>query len=515
MILYYLERRAEECYIATALNKSSVINLVKLINYTPKRRISSQGSLTFTLAAAATKIVHFPKYTTCQTVDGTLYVTDKDVSIIPPSSSVIATGIQGKKLDLSFSSDGSVNQEFAISDTAVENTNYSVLISGATWTQVSTFISSVATSEHYRLVHELNDTLTLIFGDGVRGKIPTSGLTITFRYVQTDGLSGNVYQTGKIITLNDAIYDEDGAVQSDIVVTNSTTFTAGDDAEGIEEIRTEAPQVFSTGDRAVTRQDFRYILNNYPSVADSNAWGENEESPPNYNLFNTAKLSVILEDWQHPTDSFKDTLGAYLYNLSMLTVKYDFVQAYILNVVVLVVIKVNLAYSLSAVQALVETAITNRFVLGSTTKLGISKKYSNIVRYCDEIAGVGYLHLVLEIRKNLTIDYEPTYDYGGVLDASPVKNDSVKLYAQTGGGVDHLMAVGNTGGTWTDASSDYTIDGYLTYSTGAIGIRFTPNTGLSGVYVRYQQDVGGDIDISQNQICKLYEIDVASIGYVE
>ncbi len=234
MILYYLERRAEECYIATAQNKSSVVNLVKLIGYTPKRRVSSQGFLTFTLAAAATKIVYFPKYTTCQTVDGTLYVTDKDVSIIPPSSSVIATGIQGRKLDLSFSSDGSVSQEFAIGDTAVENTNYSVLINGATWTQVSTFISSVATSEHYRLVHELDDTLTLIFGDGVRGAIPTTGLTITFRYVQSDGLSGNVYQTGLITTLNDAIYNEDGAEVEDIIVTNSTTFTAGDDAEGIE-----------------------------------------------------------------------------------------------------------------------------------------------------------------------------------------------------------------------------------------------------------------------------------------
>ena len=515
MLLYYLERRAEECYIATAMNKSSVINLVKLINYTPKRSVSSQGSLTFTLVAAATKIVYFPKYTTCQTADGTLYVIDKDVSIIPPSSSVIATAIQGKKLDLSFSSDGSVSQEFAISDTAVENTNYFVLINGATWTEVSTFISSVATSEHYRLVHELDDTLTLIFGDGIRGKIPTNGLTITFRYVQSDGLSGNVYQTDKITTLNDIIYDEDGAPQDDITVTNSTTFTAGDDAEDIEEIRTEAPQVFSTGDRAVTRKDFKYILNNYPSVADSNAWGENEESPPNYDLFNTAKLCVILENWQHPTDSFKDTLGDYLYDLSMLTVKYDFIQAEVLNVVPLVVLKVNAAYSLSAVQALVETAITNRFVLGTTTKLGTSQKYSNIIRYCDEITGVGYLHLVLEIRQNLVVNYEGGYDYGGVLAPRTIREGSVKVYAQTGGGADHLMATDDGAGNFTDTSSSYTVSGYITYSSGAIGINFDPDAGITGVYVRYQQDVGGDIDISQNQICKLYEIDIASIGYVE
>ncbi|NIP56399.1 MAG: hypothetical protein GWN13_31645, partial [Phycisphaerae bacterium] len=70
LILYYVERRAEEMYISTARHKSSVLNLVKLINYTPRRRVSATGSLTFTIDIVQTKIVHIPKYTECQTVDG-------------------------------------------------------------------------------------------------------------------------------------------------------------------------------------------------------------------------------------------------------------------------------------------------------------------------------------------------------------------------------------------------------------------------------------------------------------
>ena len=41
LVLYYIERRAEESYIATAKNRSSVVNLVKLLNYNPKRKVSS------------------------------------------------------------------------------------------------------------------------------------------------------------------------------------------------------------------------------------------------------------------------------------------------------------------------------------------------------------------------------------------------------------------------------------------------------------------------------------------
>jgi len=46
MLLYYLERRAQESYIDTAQLRSSIVRLVSLISYRPKRKVSSTGQLT-------------------------------------------------------------------------------------------------------------------------------------------------------------------------------------------------------------------------------------------------------------------------------------------------------------------------------------------------------------------------------------------------------------------------------------------------------------------------------------
>jgi hypothetical protein len=513
LVLYNLERRAEECYINTAQHRSSILNLVKLINYSPKRKVSATGTLQFSISAH-TKIVHIPQYTECQTADGVKYLTERDASIIPSATSATVGGIQGELIDTSFTSDGTADQEFSISDTDVEDDNYHVYFDDEEWTEVTTFISSTSTSKHYRLVHELDDTLTVIFGNDIRGAIPESGLTIRFEYVRSDGLIGNVYQTGRITTLNDTIYDEDGDTVT-TTVTNSTTFTGGDDEEDIEEIRSEAPQVFATGDRAVTRTDFIAILRNYASVADANAWGENEETPPDYDMFNTVKLCVILEDWEHPTDSFKTTLSDYLYTLSMLSVKYEFITATVLDVIPTLDILVNTSYSLSQCQADVEAAITARFVLGTTTQLGVSKKYSNLVRYVDVLNSVNHHHMTLQIRKNLTATYESGYDYGDILDVVPIKTSSVMIYANTDAGNDILMAIDDGVGGFTDLSSNYAVTGYVNYTTGAIGVEFEPDTFISGVYVRYQQDADGDINVTENQICKLYEVDVTDISYID
>ena len=512
MFNYMLERRAEEGYLKTARHRSSVIRLVDLINYTPKRKVSAAGTLRFTVVTAYDEIVHIPKYTECQTANAVKYTTDKDVSLISPSTSVDVSAVQGVKVDLTYTSDGTAGQTFDISDTAVENTNYTVLVDGVEWTEVSTFISSIASSKEYRLEHNYDDTLILFFGDDIRGMIPSNGAIITFRYIRSAGATGNVYQTDLITTLNSTIYDAAEVEVEDITVSNSTSFTNGDDEEGVEEVRAEAPQVFATGDRAVTRADFRAILLNYPSIATTNAWGENEESAPNYDMFNTAKLCIVLENWALPTDSFKTTLATYLYTLSMLTVKYEFVQAEILNVIAVLDIVVNTGYSLSQVQADVEEVLADEFQLGTTTILGTNKRHSNLCSAIDQLDGVNHHHLVLEIKKDLVAAYESGYEWGEILAGAPIKAGTLEVYAIVDSTA-YLMAQDDELGSLTDVASGHSVSGYVNYTTGAVGVNFTPD--VSGVYILYQQDTNGDVEVDEDEICKLYDVEVTAIAYVE
>jgi hypothetical protein len=513
MVLYYLERRAEESYISTAKHKSSVINLVRLLNYIPKRKTSATGILTFSIPSAYGKNIYIPKWTECQTPGGLKYVTTEDVVILAGGTSVDANAIQGEKVDIEVTADGTSYQEDKINDDSVENSNLFIFVDGEEWTVVTTFLASQADSKNYRILTELDETVTILFGDGIKGKIPAAGTTKLFRYVRSDGVDGNVYAAGAITTINSSIFDEDGDEILNVSVTNADTFLGGDAAEDIEEIRYEAPRVFATGDRAVTKADYIAILENYAGVANANAWGEAEEAPPNYDLFNRVKLVVLLQNWALPGATFKAALADYLYDLAQITVKYEFVEATILQVIPVMDVKVNTGYTLSAVQDDIEETIGEQFVLGTTTRLGTAKRLSDLIHAVDDLVGVSYHHMLLEIRKVMSVPYDSFYPYGGILDAIPVLEGSVRVFVgEEQVAVDTGTPDSSGNGAFVNQSSLYTITGVVNYATGYVGLNISP-TPAEDVIIRYQQDKDGDIVVDGQQICKLYDVDITAISY--
>lgn len=526
LMLFYLERRVEESYIATAQNKSSILNLVRLINYSPKRVTSAIGTLEFSISESSSKRVFIPQYTECQTANAVKFLAIQDITIEPGQLSNTVAGIQGELVELEYAGDGSADREISINDTAIENDahiryrpfySFRVLIDGVEWTKVSSFLASDNTDTHYKLKAELDDTLTVIFGDDVNGKAPAPDSTIQIKYIRSNGTSGNVYETDKVIVLNSTIYNEDEEEVA-VSVTNSITCAGGDDAEDMEEIRAEAPDVFATGDRLVIKSDFEAFIINYESVADVNVWGENEETPPNYDMFNVVRLCVLLDSWIHPPTSFKADLAADLYAKSMMTVKYEYIEAAILDVVVTIDAIARKGYSLSQTQSDIEDAIAAHFVLGSTTKLGESKYVSNLVESVDVLPAILFHHLEMEIRKELVAAYETGWDYGEVLDALPILPGTVEVYVTItvpGNPVltDILMATDDGLGGFTDQSDDYVVTGVIDYATGEIGIEFEPDTYISNVYVKYKQDEDGDAITGYNQICKLHSTVISDIDY--
>jgi len=520
--LYYTERRAEETYLETAKLLSSVKNIVAVLNYQARRKTSSIGILTFSISSPLTKIVYIPKYTECQTSSGTKFVTNESVAIEKGQTSVDANSIQGELVQKEITSDGSTEQEYLINDTSVENSadtdkpTFRVIVDGVEWTKVSSFLYSIPTSQHFRVINEPEGTVNVLFGDDINGKAPDSGSTILVQYIRTAGASGNVTYSGapSITTLNSTIYDEDGSIVS-VSVSNDASFLGGSDEETIEEIRYNAPRVFSTGQRAVTRSDFIAILENYSSVASVNVWGENEEAaaegvPADYEMLNKVKMSIVLQGWELPDSDFKSVLSNYIYDQSMLTVKYEFVTPTFLLVIPVLKIKVSSGYSLSQTQADVTSKLNDQFELGSTTKLGTMVKYSNVLSALDELAGVSYIAMVLEIKKELDSSYDSMFNWGEKLDAVDILPESARLFID-----DVYITVDVDGGlgsgTFDGVVGDYTIsNSSINYSTGVVLMDITPAPG--SVHIRYQQDEDRSIVPSFNQICKLEDVDVDSIS---
>ena len=513
--MFYTERRAEESYLPTAQLLSSVKNLVSLLNYSPKRKTSSTGNLTFSIAVSSDKIVYIPKYTVCKDAAGLGFLTNEYVAIEKGQTSVDAVTIQGELNRLEVTSNGSANQEYSIANTSVENSattsnpTLRVIVDGTEWTVVSSFINSLNTDQHYRIIDEMDDTVTIQFGDDVNGAAPESGSILIMQYIASDGLDGNITFTGKITTVSSTIYDEDGTVV-DVTVTNSGSFLGGDAAESIEEIRYEAPQVFKTGDRAVNRADFISLLENYAGVANVNVWGENEEAAAAgtsvvANMLNKVKMCIILQEWELPGTTFKATLSDYLYDKSMLTVKYEFVTPVILLVIPVLIVKVTEGHSMSQAQADLESVLATKFVLGDTTKLGTIVKYSEILSVIHDLENIAYVSMDLEIKKVLSSSYDSTYDWSEALDATDVKPETCRVFID---GSYALTDVDSGDGTGTFTAVGIT--GSINYSTGVIALDIDP--AASSVYARYCQDENDNIVPSANQIAKLEDTDIDSIS---
>ena len=507
LVLYYIERRAEESYIGTAKNKSSLINLVRLIGYTPRRATSAIGTLRFSISTAHSKIIHIPKWTACQNSAGTKFLVSKDVSILAGSLYTDVSGIQGEIVTAKYTGSGSASQEYNVPATDIENSNLIVTVNNVEWTEVDSFINSVTTSQHYMLRTELDDTVSVIFGNGTFGYEPVSGDEILVKYVKTLGTSGNVYTTGTITTVNSVVYDTDSVVQT-VAVTNITTFLGGEDIETTEEIRYIAPKVFATGDRAVTKDDFIVLIEDYPGVANANVWGEAEETNPDVDNYNRVKISLLLQNWALPSVAFQTALSTYLYTKSMMTVRYSFVDPTIIYVIPTVTLKVYAGNTLAKVEADVEANITTDFVLGTTSKIGHSVRYADIYSIIDGTAGVNYGYLSLKIYQELEMGYDSDYDYATTLNALPVVAGSVDVYIG-----DDLVATDDGAGHFTDISSTYAVSGDVNYTTGVIGIVVSGVNPSIVVSVRYNQDENGDVVVEKDGICKLQEVNFLNVSY--
>lgn len=530
MLLYAIERRAEECYLSTARNRSSIINLVSLLNYSPKRAVSSAGQVQFSIATAVAGRVWIPQYTVVKNSSGVKFVTTAESVIeIGNTTSAEIDVMQGTKLTLANISAGTANMEINIENTKIENDTHTsirsflVYVDGRLWERVTSFLASNSTSEYYILRHELDDTLTVVFGDNIRGKIPPAGTQIDVVYIESDGLDGNIYETGKVTTVEspsiEYTYLDSGSIEQEdsvtVSVTNTTQLIGGDDAESTEEIRNEAPNVFRTGDRLVTKLDFKAFLLNYPSIAEVNAWGELEElngASSNFAMFNVVRICLLIEGWQHPTIDVKNLLTTALYDKSMMTVKYEFIQATVLNIVVAMDVVVYEKYGLSSTSSQIESVLEDAFVLGVTAVLGESKRISNLIDNVDSLAAVKYHHMVLEVREELTTTYSSGY-WGAELSSDTIDPGTVNIYVgSTLVASDVQQDVDPTMGDIVGSASGYTVSGTIDYDTMELLADISP-TPDEVVVARYQQDADHDVIVDNNGICKLHSVDIQSIAY--
>lgn len=277
LLNYYTDRAANEGFITTATQRQTVLDLAKLLNYTPNGISPSTGTVTFTngtASAITVKAGTVISATNSTTGNSVLFETDTEVTVPARTSGVdgTASGIgitQGQTVydETVGYSDGSPSQIFKIATPSViteVGSTYSIQVTVGSddYSLVSNIVDYYSDSKVFYTINDAEGYTYIVFGDGTHGVVPTINGEIKVTYRVCDGSAGNIAAN----SINAVLNDIDGNYPA-VTATNVVATAGGADAETTDEIRENAPKALRSLNRAVSLDDYANLALQVPGVA--------------------------------------------------------------------------------------------------------------------------------------------------------------------------------------------------------------------------------------------------------
>lgn len=481
MLSYKIERVSEELDPRYARLPSSIRRIAALLGYKPRRKVSSVVTLKFYLDDPAVSNILIPEGTECSADDDTKFVTTEDATISAGTTETTVIAMQGEIKTQDEVSDGQPNQFFLFPDVgedfnSVENTSVSVTVNGVEWEEVSSFLGADSDDRYYTL-RTIGDRLRIDFGDGNYGDIPPDSVDIQIKWVESEGRSGNVFGTDKITEMTNPI--------GDVAVTNTDDAVGGQDEEDVEEIRENAPKVFATGDRAVTREDYKAILLATEGVDKADAYGEQEmlegaSSNPDY----AWRVALVIVPASTVADytALKTTIENFLESKKCITAEIIWVDPVLLEVDIVTNFVITRNADSEEVLEDIQSAL-DELLDYQTLDLGDDLRHSDVGREIDDVEGVNYHDTKIFLGQDLEEDVPGTWS--GTLSLLPVVSKSVTLYRKDID--DNLEPIGYDNGEG-DLIIDGAVSGSINYITGIVSVNESW-TGDDIMRVRYNPAV--------------------------
>ena len=280
VLSYMQDSNANECFIPTCQQRSSMDNWISPMGYTPQPATPSKVKQVFVLAFKQSATVTIPKGTLIKTPPSqsepsVYFETDADL-IIPPNCLGDEQDINGNYLytvpitqgktitnDPIGYPNGTENQTFRLTNHESLPATIQVLVYNGTsydeWVQVENFMDSSPSDKSYRVVQDDYGVTDIVFGDGSTGLIPqTNQSPIYANYRVGGGEVGNV--ASKTITLLDSNSNYIKSTFNPTVVEER-----GINRENIESIRKNIPISARTRWGLINKPDYiNFIMKDHP-----------------------------------------------------------------------------------------------------------------------------------------------------------------------------------------------------------------------------------------------------------
>lgn len=308
---FYNNITFNEAFLDTAQNRSSVVSIAKTLGYTPDSTKSStctvevfkdanpDGSIK---ASGSLNPYVLQKNSSFKvSKDGTAYYfrnpndavftpAEYNQNGIPTSYTTGPINIkEGTLKNISFVIDGqNPFQKIQITSDTIDTSTLFVTVqrslqdtTGLTeiWSRANNITEINGASNVYFLEEGPNGYYRIYFGDGVLGRRLEDGNLVNIEFLESSGsLSNDI-----------GILDQEGSrvfeITSETVsrVEVRTPAFGGAEKETISSIRYNAPKVFNTQERAVTKDDYINILKrDFDFIKSIKCWGGEESNPPQY-----------------------------------------------------------------------------------------------------------------------------------------------------------------------------------------------------------------------------------------
>ena len=295
-----------ELFIDSATLRDNVVAIAKQLGYRPKGITSPTAYVSFNVSYGApttdTELLLKKGTGFISSFDNNIYqyITLEDVTGQVVNNVATFDNVEvreGTQILNTFTVNTSLkSQRFVLDNPNIDTNTIRVKVypSGSNFNEsylVADNILNVDSTSKVFFIEEIeDDRYEILLGDGVLGKKVDNGSRVEVSYITTSGPESNGVKT---FVFSGVIENPNGVSPNafNTSITNVSASSGGEDKESIKNIKTNAPKMYGTQDRAVTAQDYSAIIRKvYPSVSDIIIFGGEDQDPPEY-----GKVFIVLK----------------------------------------------------------------------------------------------------------------------------------------------------------------------------------------------------------------------------
>jgi hypothetical protein len=292
---HYLDRVANETAIDTAIKTDTLLAFARLYDYKPSGPTPASLYVNFintsdspidipigTQVMAALSYGPFTQvyFETTQSV--TALASNASISILCKEGKTVNTD-RADLIDATYNkalpanlgtSNGSADQRFTITDVGVIDNSITLYVGQgaafAPWFYVESLLEYGPNESVFTTERNSDGTVTVIFGDGTNGSVPSAGQLISSVYRSSVGVIGNI-NASQISEITFIPGNIDPEALSYFEVGNSLPAYGGADADKTDQLRSKIKAAIKSRSRAVTLQDYANLASLVSQVGKTSA----------------------------------------------------------------------------------------------------------------------------------------------------------------------------------------------------------------------------------------------------